>query len=384
MLGLGGALTGLALAISVAQAQTPAPVRFTGEVSCASSGCHGGASRNQSIVWSKLDFHTRAYATLTTGRAERMAEALGITRPSEHPRCTVCHAPFHGVPDSLFVSPVDPRRGVSCETCHGPAEPWIRSHTRPDYTQEQRIAAGLRELKSVYTRANTCVACHQAIDPEILRAAHPELLFELDGQCASQPRHWVETQKGPRLWLAGQAVAFREMTWQRMHASKPLEPRQLDAWNGLAWLLQQTFKSIGAAPEIRAFTTGGAESELRDAHRQSDLMARAAASIDWPVEKSLRALRLLSSSKIQEQILDRKIRTSEQARRAERLAVGLDRLLMALPDAARSGSIDADVRGLMDSVQSLSDFDPVGFAKRLSTLHARALEIALPPSSGKN
>ena len=64
-------------------------------------------------------------------------------------------------------------------------------------------------------RANTCVACHQNVDSDILAAGHPELVFELDGQSVAQPKHWTDPpDTGARAWLVGQAVALRETSWR--------------------------------------------------------------------------------------------------------------------------------------------------------------------------
>ena len=71
-----------------------------------------------------------------------------------------------------------------------------------------RVLAGLRDLKHLYVRANSCVACHQTVEPALLAAGHPELLFELDGQAVAEPKHWREKGDwhGPKAWLVGQAV----------------------------------------------------------------------------------------------------------------------------------------------------------------------------------
>ncbi|MDB6039794.1 MAG: hypothetical protein JWM99_3635, partial [Verrucomicrobiales bacterium] len=111
--------------------------------------------------------------------------------------------------------------GVSCENCHGRAEPWIRSHTRTDLGHAERTNLGIRDLRDIYVRANKCVACHQNLDGQILAAGHPELIFELDGQAASQPRHWREKLDHGQLWLEGQAVALREMSWQLTDSKQP-------------------------------------------------------------------------------------------------------------------------------------------------------------------
>ena len=114
-------------------------------------------------------------------------------------RCTVCHSPFHAVPQAQRLATADPTESVSCESCHGAAGGWLRRHTRPDWTYATRVGAGMRDLKSFYVRANTCVTCHQNLDSDIVAAGHPELLFELDGQSAAQPKHWRDAEgSGPR------------------------------------------------------------------------------------------------------------------------------------------------------------------------------------------
>jgi len=86
--------------------------------------------------------------------------------------------------------------GVSCENCHGPAENWLRAHTRSDWTHADRTFAGMRDLKNLYVRANNCVACHQTVELPLLKAGHPELIFELDGQSVSEPKHWRKAPIG--------------------------------------------------------------------------------------------------------------------------------------------------------------------------------------------
>ena len=145
-----------------------------GANSCSSSGCHGGAGagRDQFVVWSQRDIHSRSFATLVTARSNRMGEALAIASPSTSPRCVVCHAPLASVDPASLGAGVDPTEGVSCVTCHNLPDGWIRSHTRPDWTHADRVSAGMRDLNDVYSRANTCVACHQNIDPALVSVGH--------------------------------------------------------------------------------------------------------------------------------------------------------------------------------------------------------------------
>ena len=225
-----------------------APAKFLGANSCASSSCHGGggANQNQFLVWSLKDFHSqRPVATLATARSKQIADALNIKDATADARCTVCHAPLREVPENLRGENFKVSEGVSCESCHGPAENWIRSHTRTDYTRADRTAAGMRDLQNLYVRANVCVACHQNVDADILKAGHPELIFELDGQNVAEPKHWraEKNGNGAQAWLVGQAVALREMSWQLANEKSPTES-EINRWAGVFWTLKTATRGI--------------------------------------------------------------------------------------------------------------------------------------------
>ena len=49
----------------------------------------------------------------------------------------------------------------------------------------------MRDLRSFYVRANTCVACHQNLESDLLDAGHPQLLFELDSQSILYRTLWL-------------------------------------------------------------------------------------------------------------------------------------------------------------------------------------------------
>jgi Cytochrome c554 and c-prime len=329
-------------------------VRFIGAPTCQSSMCHGGASpsRDQFTIWSHQDAHSRAYATLVTARSARMAESLSIASASESTRCTICHAPLADVPSGHLASTGSVTEGVSCENCHNGAAAWLRSHTRPDWTYADRLHAGLRDLRSAYVRAETCVACHQVIDPALLKAGHPELIFELDGMTASEPRHWSEKADwaGPKAWLVGQAVALREI-------SKELEregaPKLNDEALALRWFLYQLpdvapTESVRDTPSATAWWSNGAAQKISE-H-------------DWTSAMSshyLACLLLISDS-----FTDNTVPLPERALRAERLVLGLDRLFKSLhPEPTSPGQIE--LTALFAAVQDRDQFDPQAFAKAL-------------------
>lgn len=311
---------------------------------------------NEFHVWTSRDHHSRAFATLTTARSARITETLGLRDASRSTQCTVCHAPMHEVSADLRASAADSLSGVSCESCHNAAEPWLRAHTRNDYTHAQRVLAGMRELTTASGRANACVACHQTIAPDLLRAGHPELIFELDGQCASQPRHWAREDDlpGPKLWLAGQAAAFREMSWQLMQIDK-VESRQIEAWQGLAWLI-----ALVASDSAEKASLEPSAEKYRVAHRIASDLVNEVSRAAWDDQKTRSVLsRLLKTAP---DFRESRVPPAIQVRRAERLVMALDRLSAGLKDRDMP---DAWIDKLFAAVQDRFEFSPERFAALL-------------------
>ena len=269
-----------------AEAKLPAPnnAQFVGAAGCQSSSCHGGAGekRNQYLTWVQQDFHARAYAVLINARSARMAETLALPAPPTSVRCTVCHSPLQSVAPGRLTITAQVDEGVSCENCHAAAGPWLRGHTRTDWSYATRVTAGMRDLRNCYVRANTCVACHQNLDPDLARAGHPELTFELDGQSVSEPKHWrdADPSSGPRAWLVGQAVALREISWA-LSKNETRDPETIARWNGLAWVLAKTTANQTMLQVIdqQGETTSGAL--FASTQQQADSLARRAAEIPW-------------------------------------------------------------------------------------------------------
>lgn len=347
--GMAGVL--LPLAEVSAQEVSPANAKFLGAAGCASAMCHGGAGelRGQHAIWSKLDFHTRAHATLTSTRSQRFADTLKLGNPADSARCTVCHHPFQTVPAEKKSAGVGQFEGVSCESCHGAAESWVRFHTRADISHADRVNAGMRDLKNLHVRANTCVACHQNLDPDLRAAGHPELIFELDGQSVAEPKHWRETNawSGPQAWLVGQAVALREMSWQ-LEREPGAKKTESDRQQALRWLLEKT--SGGNAPDATV-------------PAWSDQLARTVAAKNGSAAATRAQLAALAAS--HGDFKNAAIPQPLQARRAERLVLGLDRLLAPLKLEKKSPP-NVKLDQLFKDAQSLPDFDPARFAAHLA------------------
>lgn len=340
------------------------PAKFLGADSCASSSCHGGGGANQDqfLVWSFKDFHSlRPVSTLSTARARQIANAADIADPTTDERCTTCHAPLRAVPPNLRGANFSLGEGVSCESCHGPAGNWIRSHTRSDYTRADRTAAGMRDLVNLYVRANTCVACHQVVAEPLLQAGHPELIFELDGQSVAEPRHWsaAKNGNGAQAWFVGQAVALREMSWELSREKAPSE-NEINRWRGLVWLMVRADIIDSNLPKPPDITFRPNTENFLLVQKWSDDLARKTAEISWTDALTQTALFGLAgvSNDFRESVPQ-----PVQARRAERLVLALDRLLAA----QKSGEpANAALDHLFQLAQSLPDFDPDAFATALT------------------
>jgi hypothetical protein len=201
------------------------PHKFVGTGSCSSSNCHGSVAprngsnvlQNEYYTWSKHDAHSRSYTALTRPDAQRMARHLQLGDPTKEKLCLDCHTTY--VADaSLRGERYSVEDGVSCESCHGPAEGWLSSHAAVGATHEQNLSQGLADTVSLEKRAALCLSCHygdesKRVTHDLYGAGHPRLRFELDTYGILQPKHWVvdedyrsrkEDYVPLRAWLFGQ------------------------------------------------------------------------------------------------------------------------------------------------------------------------------------
>ncbi len=253
---------------------------------------------------------------------------------------------------------------VSCETCHGPASNYIRSHTRKDLSRPEKRVDGLRDLTILYNRANSCVACHQRVDSALLDVGHPELLFEMDGQAASMPRHWHEreTNTHAAAWLTGQAAALRELTAQAMEEGKASD-RVFAQWQSVLWAINAALPN-GPLSGFETNTVASTD-RLKQLHGAADKLALDAPGLTKGNEKTL----LDNLTKSEVQFASAPPGSTVCATRAERLVVALDRFLYTLPkDRATTPRERSDE--LFRLVQSRPDFSPERFANALKDFRA--------------
>jgi Cytochrome c554 and c-prime len=339
--------------------------RYLGAASCSSSSCHGGAGErhNQFIVWSQRDFHQRASLILTNARSARVAETLGINDAAFSTRCTVCHSPLTTISSARLSDKNHPDNGVSCESCHGPAEAWLRSHTRRDYTYAMRVSAGMRDLRNLYVRANACVACHQSVDTDIVAAGHPRLVFELSTQTKAQPPHWRDPADSPvKAWLTGQAVALRELSWKMQGGGHNSDRDAAAQTSALAWLLSKVTSSDRSLPLILE------DADSDTLHRAADQLARQVSARTFENGYSPTVLQMLTSLAA-EFSRSSPVPADVLFYRAKRLAVAC----VALSETASHPPVaSAELGRILEDVSSPVNFDASVFAEHLAAWRVTA------------
>lgn len=223
--------------VNVPSGRPAAPVRaFLGAGSCSATACHGSMRpvapmgfpsrvlRNEHTTWLTQDRHADAYRVLFSRRSEGMEERLsGGTIPAhKDARCLACHATSGTEPHAATaMAEVIRQDGVSCESCHGPAEHWIGEHTQLGWSRlsdsEKEATYGMRTTRALDRRAAVCLECHvgapgRDVNHDLIAAGHPRLNFEFAAYLANMPPHWVEDTRGnfpARAWAIGQVATAR-------------------------------------------------------------------------------------------------------------------------------------------------------------------------------
>ncbi len=241
MLNAAGALIAFGAAAFIASdiAAQPLPYesphKTEGAATCASSLCHGAIKpwegsavlQNEYVTWSRLDKHARAYNVLFNEKSVRIAKNLGLKDGAHQAKiCIDCHG--HNVPAERHGEKFTLADNITCESCHGPAERWIRSHVAPNATHAASVADGLYPTSDATARAKLCLSCHfgnkdKFVTHRIMGAGHPRMSFELDSFTEMAPKHFVVNRDygerkrvwdSVKVWVIGQALMVGEtMAW---------------------------------------------------------------------------------------------------------------------------------------------------------------------------
>ena len=172
------------------------PHKVLGAQSC--EKCHAAEIQ----TWKRTPHHETFLTLHHKPEAQQIASKLGIANFKADSNCIQCHYTMDQVGGQLEAI-----AGVSCESCHGPAQDWIAVHndygganvTKAQETPEHRalrfsksIELGMRNPVNVYLLAQSCYRCHTVPDERLVNVGghHAGSLdFELVSWSQGTVRH---------------------------------------------------------------------------------------------------------------------------------------------------------------------------------------------------
>jgi hypothetical protein len=154
---LSGAVLVLAAAFSlVASTAQAAEFKYVGVKKCRS--CHKKENiGNQFGAWQE-SAHAKAFETLASDDAKKIAAEKGIADAQKAPECLKCHVTAYDTPAEQLAKKWDPTLGVQCEACHGPGSGYRKKKVMMDH--DKAVAKGL-----MIPDAKTCEGCHNDESP---------------------------------------------------------------------------------------------------------------------------------------------------------------------------------------------------------------------------
>ena len=124
-------------------------------------GCHKAKTGDQWKIWTE-SAHARAFETLASQEARKIAAENGLGDPQREDACLKCHATRASLGNAAVVSEkgkYTDSEGVGCESCHGPGSDYKSNKVMKD--PEAARAAGLVMIKT----ADGCTQCHNKESP---------------------------------------------------------------------------------------------------------------------------------------------------------------------------------------------------------------------------
>jgi hypothetical protein len=163
-------------------------------------------------------------------------------------------------------------------------------------------------------------------------------------------------------------VALREMSWALSKNGTP-DTDEISRWKGLAWLLAKATAQQTNLPVIDSSAGATSSAVFAGTQRQADLLARRAAESRLSNDIAQQLLRALAATD-SEFVVSKETSPEELFRRAQRLALGLDRLSAAVTHEQPGAAKNPALTQLFEDVRSRADFQAQRFSEHLRNFRA--------------
>jgi len=117
---------------------------------------------NQLKIW-KESKHAKAYETLKTEEADKIAMEKYGKKAVEADECLKCHVTGHGLDAARFEKSFKIENGVQCENCHGPGKDYKKKKIMQDHAKS--VENGLVEYANEAAIEKQCKTCHNEESP---------------------------------------------------------------------------------------------------------------------------------------------------------------------------------------------------------------------------
>lgn len=129
--------------------------------------CHSTVKAGEQFrIWSEGP-HAKAYASLASEEAKKVAKTMAIEDPQKSEKCLKCHVPTSAVKAEMKSPKWNVAEGVTCEDCHGPGSAYQKMSVMKAITAgtEKGETHGLRTVDET-----TCKKCHNEESPTFDKA----------------------------------------------------------------------------------------------------------------------------------------------------------------------------------------------------------------------
>jgi len=157
--------------------------RYIGVKGC--KNCHKTEAKGAAYKKWEKNKHAKAWETLASAEAKKLGAKLGVTDPQTSPKCLKCHVTGYGEKKKQFKRSFDIKRGVQCETCHGPGERHAKARFKAASKQK---GGGDKRLKipddEIITQppVKTCLNCHSKESPSFKPFCFKKMRKEISHQ----------------------------------------------------------------------------------------------------------------------------------------------------------------------------------------------------------
>lgn len=134
--------------------------KYVGVTKCV-GGCHKTESQGKQLEIWKNSQHSKAYKTLETEEAKKIALEKGHNQnPTEITECVRCHLLGKDINPDELTATFEKKEGVQCESCHGPGSEYMKISIMQD--KGKCIEHGMIVFEN---KEELCKVCHNETSP---------------------------------------------------------------------------------------------------------------------------------------------------------------------------------------------------------------------------